>query len=154
MILVGEMRDRETMEMVLEAAETGHLVLSSLNAPNAVKTLERIVGAFPPAEQASLRGRLAKTLRYVISQQLIPRKSGGRVAILEVFKNTPRTVHYLDCEDPSGGTLLEAVKNGTAEGMRCFDHDIERLVRAEVVDREVGLSYATDPQQLQRLLNL
>jgi len=152
-ILVGELRDRETMEMVLEAAETGHLVLSSLNAPNTVKTLERIVGAFPPVEQASLRGRLAKTLRYVISQQLIPRKSGGRMAILEIFKNTPRTVHYLDCEDPSGGALLEAVKNGAAEGMRCFDQDIERLIRAEVVDREVGLSYATDPQQLQRALN-
>src|SRR4030088_2174734 len=84
-ILVGELRDRETMEMVLEAAETGHLVLSSLNAPNAVKTLERIVSAFPPLEHSSLRGRLAKTLRYVISQQLIPRKSGGRVAVLEVF---------------------------------------------------------------------
>ncbi len=90
-ILVGELRDRETMEMVLEAAETGHLVLSSLNAPNAAKTLERIANAFPPAEQSSLRGRLAKTLRYVISQHLIPRKDGGRVAILEVFKNTQRT---------------------------------------------------------------
>jgi twitching motility protein PilT len=95
-ILVGELRDRETMEMVLEAAETGHLVLSSLNAPNAAKTLERIVSAFPSAEQASLRGRLAKTLRYVISQQLLPRKDGGRVAVLEVFKNTQRTVQYVD----------------------------------------------------------
>src|SRR4029078_11241206 len=77
-ILVGELRDRETMEMVLEAAETGHLVLSSLNAPNAAKTLERIVSAFPAPELPSLRGGLAKTLRYVISQQLLPRKSGGR----------------------------------------------------------------------------
>src|SRR5437660_6552229 len=96
-ILVGELRDRETMEMVLEAAETGHLVLSSLNAPNAVKTLERIAGAFPATEQASIRARLAKTLRYVISQRLIPRRDGGRVAILEIFRNTPRTVHYLEC---------------------------------------------------------
>jgi twitching motility protein PilT len=152
-ILVGELRDRETMEMVLEAAETGHLVLSSLNAPNAAKTLERIVSAFPPPEQSSLRGRLAKTLRYVISQQLLPRKNGGRVAVLEVFKNNPRTVHYLDCEDASGGTLLEAVKNGGSEGMLHFDQEIEKLVRAGVVDQEVGLSYATDPQQLQRALS-
>ena len=152
-ILVGELRDRETMEMVLEAAETGHLVLSSLNAPNAAKTLERIVSAFPPAEQPSLRGRLAKTLRYVISQQLLPRKSGGRVAVLEVFKNTQRTVQYLDCEDASGGTLLEAVKNGASEGMLHFDQEIEKLVRAGVVDQEVGLSYATDSQQLQRALS-
>ena len=152
-ILVGELRDRETMEMVLEAAETGHLVLSSLNAPNAAKTLERIVSAFPPPEQPSLRGRLAKTLRYVISQQLLPRKNGGRVAILEVFKNTPRTVQYLDCEDASGGTLLEAVRNGASEGMLHFDQEIERLVRAGVVDQEVGLTYATDSQQLQRALS-
>ena len=152
-ILVGELHDRETMEMVLEAAETGHLVLSSLNAPNAAKTLERIVSAFPAAEQPSLRGRLAKTLRYVISQQLLPRKSGGRVAVLEVFKNTHRTVQYVDCEDTSGGTLLEAVKNGASEGMLHFDQEIEKLVRAGVVDQEVGLSYATDCQQLQRSLS-
>jgi twitching motility protein PilT len=152
-ILVGELLDRETMEMVLEAAETGHLVLSSLNAPNAAKTLERIVVAFPPLEQASLRGRLAKTLRYVISQQLIPRKSGGRVAILEVFRNTLRTAHYLDCQDPAGTNLLEAFKNGAAEGMRSFDQEIEKLVRTQVVDLEVALSYATDPQQLQRALS-
>jgi twitching motility protein PilT len=151
-ILVGELRDRETMEMVLEAAETGHLVLSSLNAPNTAKTLERIVGAFPPAEQPSLRGRFSKTLRYVISQRLIPRKDGGRVAILEVFKNTSRTMNYLQCEDPSGDTLLEVVKNGASEGMQHFDAEIEKLVRAEVVDLEAALTYATDPQQLQRTL--
>ncbi len=152
-ILVGELRDRETMEMVLEAAETGHLVLSSLNAPNAAKTLERIVSAFPPQEQSSLRGRLAKTLRYVISQQLLPRKGGGRVAVLEVFRNTYRTVQYVDCEDASGGTLLEAIKNGASEGMLHFDQEIEKLIRAGVVDRDVGLTYASDCQQLERTLS-
>ena len=152
-ILVGELRDRETMEMVLEAAETGHLVLSSLNAPTAVKTLERMVSAFPQLEQSSLRSRLAKTLRYVISQQLIPRKNGGRVAVLEVFKNTPRTAHFLDCDDPAGANLLDAIKNSTSEGARSFDQEIEKLVRAGIVDAEVALSYATDPQQLQRSLN-
>ena len=152
-ILVGELRDHETMEMVLEAAETGHLVLSSLNAPNAAKTLERIVASFPATEQASLRGRLAKTLRYVISQQLIPRKGGGRVAVLEIFKNTPRTAHYLDCEDPTGASLLDAIRNSAAEGMASFDQEIEKLVRAQVVDQDVALSYASDPQQLQRALS-
>jgi twitching motility protein PilT len=151
-IMVGELRDRETMEMVLEAAETGHLILSSLNAPNAVKTLERIVTAFPAAEQSSVRGRLAKTLRYVISQRLIPRKDGGRVAIVEVFKNSPVTANYLESEDPSGGSLLEALKNGASEGMQHFDAEIERLIRAGIVDLETGLNYATDPRQLQRLV--
>jgi twitching motility protein PilT len=152
-ILVGELRDHETMEMVLEAAETGHLVLSSLNAPNTAKTLERIVSAFPPSEQPSLRGRLARTLRYVISQQLIPRKNGGRVAALEVFKNTPSTSHYLDSDDPTGSNLLEAMKNSASEGMRTFDQEIEKPVRADVVDKEVALNYATDPRQLRRALS-
>jgi twitching motility protein PilT len=151
-ILVGELRDRETMEMVLEAAETGHLVLSGLNAPDTSKTLERIVGAFPVAAQSSLRCRLAKALRYVISQRLIPRRDGGRVAILEIFKNTSRTVHHLECADSSGDALLEVVKNGASEGMQHFDGEIEKLVRAEIVELEVALSYATDPQQLQRAL--
>jgi twitching motility protein PilT len=152
-ILVGELRDRETMEMVLEAAETGHLVLSSLNAPNTIKTLERIVSTFAPLEQLSLRGRLARTLRYVVSQQLIPRKSGGRVAVHEIFKNTPRTAHYLDCEDPAGANLLDAIRNSGAEGMLSFDQGIEKLVRAGIVDAEVGLSYATYPQPLQLALS-
>jgi twitching motility protein PilT len=152
-ILVGELRDRETMEMVLEAAETGHLVFSSLNAPNAGKTLERIVTVFPGGEHSSVRGRLAKTLRYVISQRLIPRKDGGRVAIVEVFKNTPITANYLECEDPCGDTLLEALKNGASEGMQHFDAEIEKLVRAEVVDLETALNCATDPQQLRRDLS-
>jgi len=152
-IVVGEMRDRETMEMVLEAAETGHLVLSSLNAPSVFKTLERIVSAFPLSEQQSLRGRLAKTLRYVISQQLVPRKDGGRVAILEVLKNTNRTRQYLECEDSSGENLLEAVKNGAMEGMQHFDAELERLVRADAVDVQTALSYASDAQQLQSALS-
>ena len=151
-ILVGELRDRETMEMVLEAAETGHLVLSSLNAPNTVKTLERIASAFPAAEQPSIRARLSKTLRYVISQRLIPRRDGGRVAILEIFRNTPRTVHYLECEDPSGHTLLEALKNGASDGMQHFDRELEKLVKDEIIDLEAALSYASDPQQLQSTL--
>ena len=92
-----------------------------------------------PLEQSSVRSRLAKTIRYVISQQLIPRKSGGRVAVLEVFKNTPRTAHYLDCEDPAGANLLDAIRNSTSEGTRSFDQEIEKLVRAGVVDSEVGI---------------
>jgi twitching motility protein PilT len=152
-ILVGELRDRETMEMVLEAAETGHLVLSSVNAPNAAKTLERIVAAFPSVEQSSVRSRLARTLRHVISQRLVPRKSGGRVAIVEVFKNTAATASHLEAEDSSGGTVLEALKNGASDGMQHFDAELEKLVRAEIVDLETAINYATDPQQMQRSLN-
>lgn len=151
-ILVSELRDRETMEMVLEAAETGHLILSALNTPDAHKTMERIVGAFAPAEQPAVRGRVAKTLRYVISQRLIPRQQGGRVAVLEILKTTPRTAHFLECDDPAGDALLETMKNGASEGMQHFDGEIEKLVRARVLDLETALTHATEPEQLQRAL--
>jgi twitching motility protein PilT len=86
-ILVSELRDRETIELVLEAAETGHLVLSSLNAPDAAQTLERIAGFFAPAEQAALRARFARTVRLIISQRLIPRPDGsGRALVAEILK--------------------------------------------------------------------
>ncbi|OLE57589.1 MAG: hypothetical protein AUG13_03210 [Chloroflexi bacterium 13_1_20CM_2_59_7] len=151
-ILVGEMRDRETMEIVLEAAETGHLILSSLNTVDAAKTVERIASAFTVAEQASIRGRLAKTLRYVISQRLIPRRDGGRVAALEIFRANPRAMQCLECDDHSGQSLLEATKNGASEGMQHFDGEIEKLVRSGVVDLETALAYATDTQALQKAL--
>jgi twitching motility protein PilT len=149
-ILVGEMRDRETMELVLEAAETGHLLLSSLNTVDAAKTVERIANTFAVAEQPSIRGRLAKTLRYVISQRLIPRRDGSRVAALEVFKANPRTRQYLECDDRSGQNLLEAMKDGASDGMQHFDGEIEKLVRAGIVDLETALAYATDASQLRR----
>jgi twitching motility protein PilT len=152
-ILLSELCDRQTMEMAFEAAETGHLVLSSLNAPNATKALERIAGAFAAGEQASIRGRLAKILRYVISQRLLPRcDTGRRVAVVEIFRATARTAPHIECEDLSGETLLEKVKNGAADGMQDFDSEIAKLVRAGVVDFETALTYATDPEQLRRTL--
>ena len=91
-ILVGEMRDKETIEIALEAAETGHLVLSTLHTIDASKTVERVVGVFPMAEQHVIRNRLAKSFRYIISQRLIPAKDGkSRVAVLEILKATVRT---------------------------------------------------------------
>jgi len=138
--------------MVLEAAETGHLMLSTLNTVDAAKTVDRIASAFAGAEQASIRSRLAKTLRYVISQQLIPRRDGGRVAALEVFKATPRTMQYIECDDRSGETLLEALKDGASEGMQHFDGEFEKLVRAGIVDLETALAYARDASQLRQTL--
>ena len=151
-IFVGELRDRETMEMVLDAAETGHLILSSLNCLDVSKTIDRIVSAFSIAEQSSIRGRLAKTLRYVISQQLIPRRDGGSVPALEIFKANARTAQYIECDDRSGQSLLEAVKNGALDGMQHFDGEIEKLVRAGTVDTETALAYARDPQALRKTL--
>ena len=138
--------------MVLEAAETGHLILSTLNSLDIANTVERIVSAFSTAEQSSIRGRLAKTLRYVISQQLIPRRNGERTAIIEIFKANPRTAQYIECDDRSGRSLLEAVKNGAADGMQHFDGEIEKLVRSGMIDPETAQAYARDPQALQTAL--
>jgi len=149
-ILVGEMRDKETIEIAMEAAETGHLVLSTLHTIDASKTVERIVGVFPMAEQHTLRNRLAKSFRYIISQRLIPRKDGaGRVAVMEILKSTLRTREYVEKDETDGKTLLDAMRVGEQEGMQHFDGDIEKLIRNGTIDRDTGLAYATNPGNLQ-----
>jgi twitching motility protein PilT len=148
-ILVGEMRDRETIEIAMEAAETGHLVLSTLHTIDASKTVERIVGVFPQAEQQGVRNRLAKSFRYMISQRLIPRKDGsGRVAAIEILKATLRTREYVEKGEGEGKTLLDAMRVGGTEGMQHFDGEIEKLVRAGTIDLETALAYATNPGNL------
>jgi twitching motility protein PilT len=148
-ILVGEMRDKETIEIALEAAETGHLVLSTLHTIDASKTVERVVGVFPMAEQHVIRNRLAKSFRYIISQRLLPPKDGkGRVAVVEILKATMRTREYLEKGEHEGKTLLDAMRDGDTEGMQHFDGGIEQLIRAGTVDLETGLAYATNPGNL------
>ncbi len=145
-ILVGEMRDKETIEIAMEAAETGHLVLSTLHTIDASKTVERIIGVFPLAEQHTIRNRLAKSFRYIISQRLIPRKDGtGRVAAMEILKSTLRTREYVEKGEGDGKTLLDAMRSGTTEGMQYFDGEIEKLVREGIISMDTGMAYATNP---------
>jgi twitching motility protein PilT len=149
-ILVGEMRDRETIEIAMEAAETGHLVLSTLHTIDASKTVERIAGVFPMSEQHTIRNRLAKSFRYIVSQRLIPRKDGnGRVAAIEILKSTLRTREYVEKGEAEGKTLLDAMRVGGQEGMQHFDGEIDRLVREGVLDLDTGLAYATNAGNLQ-----
>jgi twitching motility protein PilT len=144
-ILVGEMRDRETIEIVLEAAETGHLVLSSLNTMDAPKTVERIVSSFLPDEQQKIRERFAKSFRYIICQRLLPKTDrNGRVPVAEILKANPRTRECIEKGERDGKTVLDAMKAGAAEGMQHFDGEIAQLVRNRVVDLEVGLSFASN----------
>jgi twitching motility protein PilT len=148
-IMVGELLDRETIEIVLEAAETGHLVLSSLNTMDAAKTVERIVSAFSSPEQQSVRERFAKTFRYIISQRLLPKTDrSGRVPVVEILKSNARTRECIEKNERDGKTLLDAMKAGTAEGMQHFDGEIAQLVRDRVVDLETGVSFATNPNVL------
>jgi twitching motility protein PilT len=149
-ILVGEMRDRETIEIAMEAAETGHLVLSTLHTIDSSKTVERIVGAFPMAEQHTLRNRLAKSFRYIVSQRLIPRKDGsGRIAAIEILKSTLRTRDYVEKGEGEGKTLLDAMRQGDQDGMQHFDGEIQKLIRSGIIDMETGLAYATNASNLQ-----
>jgi twitching motility protein PilT len=149
LILVGEMRDRETIEVALDAAETGHLVYSTLHTIDAAKTVERVIGAFPLGDQHAVRMRLSKSFRYIISQRLIPRRGGtGRVAAFEILKSTLRTREYVQKGDGEGKTLLDAMRDGSQDGMQCFDDEIEKFIRAGVIDVETGLSYATNAGNL------
>jgi twitching motility protein PilT len=147
-ILVGEMRDHETIEVALEAAETGHLVFSTLHTIDASKTIERIVGTFAAGEQTAVRMRLAKSFRFIISQRLLPRRGGGRVAAFEILKSTLRTREYVHKGETEGKSLLDAMRDGTQDGMQSFDDEIEKLIRAETVDLDIGLAYSTNPGNL------
>jgi twitching motility protein PilT len=151
-ILVSELRDRETVEMVLEAAETGHLVFSSLNTPDVPKTVERTVGFFTAPEQAGIRIRLARTMRLMISQRLLPRKDGsGRIAVAEIVAIDSQIRKCLEGNDFSP-QKLQAMIPGRTEGLEPIDAEIVRLVHAGVVDFDTAIAQASDPEQLRRAL--
>jgi len=147
-ILVGEMRDRETIEIALTAAETGHLVFSTLHTIDASKTVERIVGTFEVSDQQAVRGRLAASFRYFISQRLLPKKGGGRLAIIEMLKATMRTREYIEMGEKEGKSLLDAMRDGALDGMQYFDGELEKLVRAGTISQSTALLYATNAGNL------
>ena len=148
-ILVGEMRDRETIEIALAAAETGHLVFSTLHTIDAAKTVDRIIGTFESGDQQAIRTRLANSFRYIVSQRLVPNKSGGRNAVLEILKATMRTREYLERGEGEGRTLLDAMRDGELDGMQYFDGELEKLLRADVITRSTALLFATNAGNLQ-----
>jgi len=148
-ILVGEMRDLETAEIALEAAETGHLVLSTLHTIDASKTIDRIVGLYPKNEERIIRTRLAQTFRYIVSQRLIPTADGnGRIAAVEILKSNPRTREYIEKGETEGKSLLDAIRDGEIDGMQDFDSVIRDMIEKKLVTMEDGLSFATNQNNL------
>lgn len=144
-ILVGEMRDRETMEVALEAAETGHLVLSTLHTIDASKSVDRIIGVFPKNEERVIRTRLAHSFRFIVSQRLVPRADGnGRIAAIEILKSTMRTREYIEKGESEGKSLIDAMEQGDHDGMQTFDKVLENYIRTGVVTKEVALPYASN----------
>jgi len=147
-ILIGEMRDVETIETAMEAAETGHLVLSTLHTIDAAKTVDRIVGVFPKDQEPQVRTRLAQSFRYVISQRLLPKSGGGRIAVLEILKSTMRTRDYILKGETEGRSLADAMHDGQVDGMQTFDDELEKLWNGGVITKEIALAYATNPTNL------
>ena len=148
-ILIGEMRDYETTEIALEAAETGHLVLSTLHTIDASKTIDRIIGLYPKNEEPIIRTRLTQTFRYIISQRLIPRADlRGRIAAVEILRSTPRTREYIENGEAEGKSLLDAMRDGKLDGMQDFDSVIKSLIEQNIISIEDGLGFATNQNNL------
>ncbi len=147
-ILVGEMRDRETIEVALEAAETGHLVLSTLHTIDAAKTIDRIIGVFPKIEEAPIRTRLSQSFRRIISQRLMPKVGGGRIAAIEILVSNSRTREYIEKGEKEGRSITDAMNDGEMDGMQTFDAVLEKLIRSGQITKEVGLSYASNANNL------
>lgn len=147
-ILIGEMRDVETIEIAMEAAETGHLVLSTLHTIDAAKTVDRIVGVFPKDQEPQVRTRFSQSFRYVISQRLLPMQGGGRVAALEILKSTMRTRDYVMKGESEGRSLTDAMHDGLVDGMQTFDDEIEKLWNERIISKETAMAYASNPTNL------
>jgi twitching motility protein PilT len=148
-ILVGEMRDRETMALALSAAETGHLCFSTLHTKDAASTVNRIIEEFPSDQQNSLRVMLCSTLSAVISQVLVPRPSGGMAAAREIMIMNPGIANLI--LENKVSQILGAIETGHSLGMSSLDQDLARLVNSKQVSIESALSKAHDPQAVQRL---
>jgi twitching motility protein PilT len=143
------MRDLETTEIALEAAETGHLVLSTLHTIDASKTVDRIIGLYPKNEEPVIRTRLAQTFRYIVSQRLIPRKDQrGRVAAVEILRSSPRTREYIESGEGEGKSLLDAMRDGKLDGMQDFDTVIKDLIEKGAITVDDGLNFATNQNNL------
>ncbi|MFQ5601294.1 MAG: type IV pilus twitching motility protein PilT [Candidatus Krumholzibacteriia bacterium] len=153
-ILVGEMRDVETINTALEAAETGHLVLSTLHTIDASKTIDRIVGVFPKNEERQIRTRFSQSFQWIISQRLVPNKDGRRMAVCEILRGTARTRDYIREGEEEGKSLLDAMEDGALEGMQSFDSELKRLIESGALDMETGLSYASNAANLKLRLSM
>jgi twitching motility protein PilT len=143
-ILVGEMRDRETVEIGLAAAETGHIVMSTLHTINAGQTIDRIVGMFDQEEHHQIRIRLAETLRFVVSQRLLPKVGGGRIAALEIMGNSLRVKDSIEHGESEGKTFYEIIEAAATFGWKTFDMAVLELYENDLIAEETALLYCTN----------
>ncbi|GAU07857.1 type IV pilus twitching motility protein PilT [Desulfoplanes formicivorans] len=152
-ILVGEIRDRETVQIALEAAETGHLVLGTLHTSDAGQTLNRIIGMFDLSEERLVRSRLCASLKYVVSQRLLPKKGGGRVAAFEILRNTLRIKDVITNGETEDKTFYSILEQGGTFGMVTFDQYLAKLYEQGLIDEEVALLSGSDKSRLGQMLD-
>jgi len=142
-ILVGEMRDRETMEIGLSAAETGHLVMSTLHTVDAGQTINRILGFFDQEEQPQIRNRLIDTIRYIVCQRLLPKEGGDRVAAFEIMASNLRVKDLILNGETEDRTFYDIIEDGTALGMQTFDQHILELYEHGLISEETAMIYSS-----------
>jgi len=143
-ILVGEMRDRETVEIGMSAGETGHLVMTTLHTINAGQTINRIIGMFEQSEEQQIRVRLAESLRWVISQRLLPKVGGGRIAALEIMGNNLRVKDAIEHGESEGKTFYEIIEAAATFGWKTFDMSVLELYEQDLITEETALLYCTN----------
>jgi len=152
-ILVGEIRDRETLEIALTASETGHVVFSTLHTIDAGQTINRILGMFDQDEQPQIRNRLADTIRWIVSQRLLPRIGGGRVAAMEILCTSLRIKDLLINGETEDKTFYNVLKEGSVHDMRTFDQHLLELYEQGLVTEESAIAYSSHKSEIKRGLD-
>jgi len=152
-ILVGEIRDRETMNIALEASETGHLVMGTLHTSDAAQTVNRIIGMFELSEERLIRDRLAESLKYIVSQRLVPKSGGGRVAALEILKNTIRIRELIIHGENGENTFTTVLEQSGTYGMQTFDAHLARLYSQGVIHEEMAMLQGSDKSKLGQMID-
>jgi twitching motility protein PilT len=153
-ILVGEIRDKETMDIALSAAETGHLVFSTLHTIGASQTINRIVGFYPSEDEHLIRQRLASALRWIIGQKLLPKVGGGRVAVFDILYNNLRVKEIILSGESEGKTLYDAMTQGGPFGMQTFDQHLIELYAQGLIEEEQALYHCIRRDIVSRQIDL
>jgi twitching motility protein PilT len=149
-ILVGEIRDRETMEIALTAAETGHVVYSTLHTISAAQTINRILGMFNPEEEKQVRERLAETLRYIVSQRLVPKESGGRLLVTELLGSNLRSREAIALGENENRRLSDVIEAGSTSGWHTFEQSLIKAYEERLVSEETALLYCVNRNQMRQ----
>ena len=147
-IMVGEMRDLETIATTITLAETGHLVLATLHTYSAAQTIDRIIDIFPPHQQGQIRMQLSMTLASVISQRLIPKLEGGRLAAREIMINTSAIANLI--RENKVAQIKTVIETSSKEGMASLDQDLKKLYDDKVISKEVAQGQMTNPELLDK----